>query len=280
MSTGEPNDGAVIGENADHVSATLDLPVEPFERIGAGDLRPMLFGIDGVGENIVAGRRAEDTNYLFRLNAIPDCPNRMSSLTSMHTRAGTKVPSERFVIGCCIGENVSPILAYVTGLNWTSLISGAVLGAIGVGIRVVVQAPVKALIEHAQFIRLLSFLSPQRPFTGSWHVAWKVESRRFPTINEDTVRVYRLLSNITFTTVATLKDGSTEKCVFVGKLIDRTVTGRWHNPEDVDRGYFGSFQFRLHGSLKTAVGSWIGWSNDGLVQANEMTLERRNGGTK
>ena len=175
------------------------------------------------------------------------------------------------------GDRVTSIIDYVSNVDWKSLVSGAVLGAIGLGVRTVVQAPVKALIEHARFVRLLSFLSLQRPFVGLWHVAWRVESRRFPEINEDTVRVYRLFSNVTFTTVATLKDGTTERCVFVGKLIDRTVTGRWYNPEDTDLGYFGSFQFRLHGSLKAGAGSWIGWSSDGAVQANEMTLERRNG---
>lgn len=174
---------------------------------------------------------------------------------------------------------MTSIVAYVSSINWWALVSGAVLGAIGLGVRTVVQAPVKALIEHARFVRLLSGISPQRPFVGFWHVAWKVESRRFPEINEDTVRVYRLFSNVTFTTVATLRDGTTERCVFVGKLIDRTVTGRWYNPEDMDLGYFGSFQFRLHGSLKAGAGSWIGWSSDGAVQANGMTLERRDGRT-
>ena len=173
------------------------------------------------------------------------------------------------------GSTVTSVVAYVSGIDWVSLVSGAVLGALGLGVRTIVQTPLRALTEHALVVRGLSFLSPQRPFVGFWHVAWKVESRRFPETNEDTVRVYRLFSNVTFTTVATLEDGTTEKCVFVGKLVDRTVTGRWYNPEDIDRGYYGSFQFRLHGSLKAAAGSWVGWANDGEVQANEMTLERR-----
>jgi hypothetical protein len=129
------------------------------------------------------------------------------------------------------------IVGYLSGIDWAASVSGAVLGALGLGVRTVVQAPVKALTEHARVVRFLSFLSPQQPFSGQWRVAWKVESRRFPEVNEDTVRVFRLFSNVTFTTVATLRDGSSEICVFVGKLIDRTVTGRWYNPEDEDRGY-------------------------------------------
>src|SRR5258708_5836281 len=92
-------------------------------------------------------------------------------------------------------SNLNEILDYFRGVDWRALISGAVLGALGFGIRTVIQAPVKALTEHSTGIRLLSFLSPQKPFTGSWNVTWKVQSRRFPETNSDKVRVSRLFSN-------------------------------------------------------------------------------------
>lgn len=165
-------------------------------------------------------------------------------------------------------------MKWFAGVDWLALASGAAIGVLGLGLRIIMQAPVKAVTEHALAIRALSRLSPQEPFGGTWEVTWRVDSRRFPDENIDRVRIYRLFSNITFTTTATLRDGSSEQCVFVGKLVDKTITGRWYNPADADRGYFGTFQTRLHASLKDAKGSWVGWTNDGEVQANALTLKK------
>lgn len=162
----------------------------------------------------------------------------------------------------------------LASIDWTTLISGAALATLGIGLRTIIQAPIKALTEHSLVIRLLSWLSPQQPLAGNWDVTWKVDSRRFQDANTDRVRIHRLFSNVTFTTTAILRDGSSEQCVFVGKLLDKTITGRWFNPADADRGYFGTFQVRLHASLKDARGAWVGWTNDGAIQANDLVLTK------
>src|SRR4051812_26659311 len=51
---GEPDDRRRVRKDADHIRATLDLTVEPLERVGAGDLRPVLAGEGGVGEDVFA----------------------------------------------------------------------------------------------------------------------------------------------------------------------------------------------------------------------------------
>ena len=163
---------------------------------------------------------------------------------------------------------------FLRTIEWGALISGAAIGALGLGARIIIQAPVRALTEQARIIRSFWWLSPQKPFGGVWEVIWKVESARFPPENVDRVHVRRLFANVTFSTSATLADGSSERCVFVGKLVDKAVTGRWFNPEDEGRGYFGAFQFRLHGSLRRGDGSWVGWRNDGTIQSQELSLRR------
>lgn len=163
---------------------------------------------------------------------------------------------------------------FISNLNLWTLVSGALLGAIGLGLRTIMQEPVKAFAEQSRVIAAIYWISRQRPFSGLWEVTWHVDSARFPPENTDQVYVRRLFSNITFTTTAVLLDGSTERCVFIGKLVDKTVTGRWYNPFDQGRTYYGAFQFRLHAGLRRADGSWIGWRNDGTVQAQEMSLKR------
>ena len=103
---------------------------------------------------------------------------------------------------------------------------------------------------------------------------WHVDSTRYPEQNIDEVEIRRLFSNVSFVTTANLKDGSTQKCVFVGKLAGQAVTGRWFNPEDQEHGYFGAFQFRLDGSLRAGKGTWLGWRNDGTVASDKMTLTK------
>jgi hypothetical protein len=41
---GEANERAVVGEDADDVGASADLAVDPFERIGGAQLRPVVGG--------------------------------------------------------------------------------------------------------------------------------------------------------------------------------------------------------------------------------------------
>lgn len=170
------------------------------------------------------------------------------------------------------------VLEYWAAIDWQTFLLGAALGGLSSAIallaRTIIQQPVKALTEQSRVISFLSGLSQQQPFKGQWTVVWQVISDRYPSENIDTVRIFRLFSNIAFTTIATLNDGSTQKCVFVGKLLDRSVTGRWFNPEDQERGYFGAFQFKVHGSLRSAEGMWIGWRNDGTVASGNMVLTR------
>lgn len=170
------------------------------------------------------------------------------------------------------------VIQYLGAVDWRTLALGAAIGAITGSLtllfRTVIQQPVKALTEQNRVITWIWRLSSQAPFKGDWEVVWKVESDRYPTDNIDTVRIRRLFSNVTFTSIATLNDGSTQKCVFVGKLLNGSVTGRWFNPEDQERAYFGAFQFRIHGSLRTGAGVWIGWRNDGTVATGELILTR------
>jgi hypothetical protein len=42
--TDEPDDCGLVGEDADHIAASLVFAVEAFERIGVVDLGPMLSG--------------------------------------------------------------------------------------------------------------------------------------------------------------------------------------------------------------------------------------------
>lgn len=159
-------------------------------------------------------------------------------------------------------------------IEWWSLISGALLGAASLGMRTVIQAPVKALSERSIVIKRLSWLSPQRPFSGIWRVTWKVDSSRLAAVNSDNIRIYSLFGNVSFETTVFSLNGSAKRCVFVGKLVDKTLTGRWFDPNDAERGYFGVFQVRLHGGLADGAGAWVGWENDGGVQANDLMVEK------
>lgn len=162
----------------------------------------------------------------------------------------------------------------IFGIDVVSAIGGAAASAVTLGIRSVMIAPVKAATDRARFIRALSVIFPQKPFTNMWDITWQVASTRFKPVNTDNVKIYSVLGNVTFTTTTELLDGSEEKCVFVGKLSDRTITGRWYDPKDEGRGYFGVFQVTLHGTLKDGAGYWSGWSTDGKVQSNVMTVKR------
>jgi hypothetical protein len=99
-----------------------------------------------------------------------------------------------------------------------------------------------------------------------------VTSTRFPKENVDDVRVYSLFGNITFQTTTKMLDGTIERCVFVGKLKHRTITGRWYDPKDEGRGYYGVYQVNLHGTLREGDGHWSGWASDGTVQSNSMRM--------
>jgi hypothetical protein len=160
------------------------------------------------------------------------------------------------------------------GIDVFSAIGGAAASALTLGIRSVMIAPVKAATDRARYIRALSVIFPQKPFTDKWDVTWHVDSTRFKPTNTDNVTIFSVLGNVTFTTTTTLLDGSEEKCVFVGKLAERTITGRWYDPKDEGRGYFGVFQITLHGTLKDGAGYWSGWSTDGKVQSNIMTVKK------
>lgn len=169
---------------------------------------------------------------------------------------------------------MSTFYNFISGLDWRQILFGGAIGALTLGFRTVIQAPVKALTQHALAIRYLGWLSPQEPFSGRWEVTWHVTSSRFPDTNIDTVRIHCLFGSVTFTTSTTLRDGTPETCVFVGKLVDRTLTGRWYDPKDQDRGYFGVFQVRLHGGLREGQGAWSGWTSEGTVQSDFMTLRK------
>lgn len=169
---------------------------------------------------------------------------------------------------------LAAIWTFLQNVNWYALSTGAALGAITLGMRTIIQEPVKAVTRDARVIRWIWWLSPQTPFGGRWKVIWRVTSTRFAPENVDVVDVRRFYSTVTFRTSATLLDGSREDCVFVAQLNERKLTGRWHNPEGGDRGYYGTFQLHLHAGLKHGEGAWVGFANDGRVQADDMSMQR------
>lgn len=134
------------------------------------------------------------------------------------------------------------------------------------------RAPLKAIGRDARFVRWFSFVYPQKPFDRAWLVTWHVESSRFPPQNSDTVIVHRFFKQVTFRTTAHLSDGETEDCIFIGKLHHGRLTGRWYNPADEDHGYYGVFQMQLHPGLRQAEGAWAGFSKDGKIQSNLMSM--------
>jgi hypothetical protein len=52
---GEPDQGAVVGEDADDVGAAADLAVDPLERVGGAQLRPVVGGEAVEGEQVLFG---------------------------------------------------------------------------------------------------------------------------------------------------------------------------------------------------------------------------------
>ena len=169
---------------------------------------------------------------------------------------------------------VAEIWRWLLAVDWLTLLSGAALATLGLAARLIMREPLKAIGRDARFIRAFWWISPQSPFHGDWEVVWKVQSTRFPPQNVDRVKVRRLFTNVTFRTSATLVGGDREDCVFIGKLHERNLTGRWYNPEDQNRGYYGVFQLKLHAGLKHGDGAWAGFSNAGRVQADDMSMKR------
>ena len=55
LASHQPCDRGVVGEDADHVGAALDLLVEALERVGAPDLAPVLLGEVQERQHIVTG---------------------------------------------------------------------------------------------------------------------------------------------------------------------------------------------------------------------------------
>lgn len=167
---------------------------------------------------------------------------------------------------------LSAIWNWFCTLDWLALLSGCALTTIGFGIRALMREPLRAVTRDARFIRLFWWLTPQRPFKGSWTVRWNVSSSRFPLQNVDTVSVRHFFNYVAFKTQTTLNDGETEECVFIGKLHNQKLTGRWHNAADEANGYYGVFQMHIHAGRKEANGAWAGFTNDGNIQANNMTM--------
>jgi hypothetical protein len=163
---------------------------------------------------------------------------------------------------------------WLHSVHWAALLSGAALATIGLVLRTVMREPLRAIAKDARFIRCFWWLSPQRPFKGAWIVKWNVDSSRFPHENVDTVVIRKLFSYVTFRTTTTLLDGNREDCVFIAKLHNRKLTGRWHNPVDEDNGYYGVFQMHIHAGRQFAEGAWAGFTNDGKVQPNAMSMQR------
>ena len=64
---GEPDQRAVVGEDPDDVGAAADLAVDPLERVGRAQLRPVV-GREGVeGEQVVFGLFQEQRDLRQRL---------------------------------------------------------------------------------------------------------------------------------------------------------------------------------------------------------------------
>lgn len=167
---------------------------------------------------------------------------------------------------------VQAILNWLQAIDWGALFSGAALATMGLGARMLMREPLRTIAKDARFIRSFWWLTPQRPLAGKWEITWEVSSSRIPEQNTDIVSIRKFFSNVTFRTSTQLLDGGTEECVFLGKLHDRKITGRWHNAADEEHGYYGVFQVQVHASRKLAEGAWAGFTNDGRVQSNVMHM--------
>jgi hypothetical protein len=167
---------------------------------------------------------------------------------------------------------------YFRSIDWSTFVLGAVLGglssAIALLIKLLIQVPAKQIASNYNIIKLFSRISWNKVFVGTWEVNWEVISDNFPEVNTDHTKIYCLFSNIAFETCTVLKDGTAARCVFVGKIQERTLTGRWYDPVQEGIGYYGVFQVRLSGNLKQASGQWSGWANNGKIQSDKMTMIR------
>ena len=71
----EPDDGLLVGENADHVRSPLHLFVQPFQRIGAVQLDPVLCREGHVGQHVVLGFVHEAGEFWpFAAKLVSDMP--------------------------------------------------------------------------------------------------------------------------------------------------------------------------------------------------------------
>lgn len=161
---------------------------------------------------------------------------------------------------------------WLRSIDWLTLTSGAALATIGLGIRMLMREPIRAVIKDARFIRVFWWMTPQRPFSGDWEVTWNVDSSRIPSQNIDTVKIRKFFSHVTFCTTTVLLDGTKEECVFLGKWHNNKITGRWYNGADEVHGYYGVFQVQLHAGRRHANGTWAGFKNDGTIQSNALNI--------
>ena len=97
---GEPDQGAVVGEDADDVGAPADLAVDPLERVGGAQLRPVVGGEGVEGEQVLLGlfeqRRDLRQRLAQPLERVAD-----SSRAGLAASALKSGRSSAASIGCC-----------------------------------------------------------------------------------------------------------------------------------------------------------------------------------
>ena len=110
--------------------------------------------------------------------------------------------------------------------------------------------------------------------SGSWEFEWEVTSKNFPKSNKVRVTLYKVLHYIAAEGESRTNSGDKIKYGFVGQIDGLTVTGRWYDARDPGRGYYGTFQVVMGGTMHQAIGKWIGFANDQRVKAGDFNWQK------
>lgn len=168
--------------------------------------------------------------------------------------------------------------------------SAAVNALVGGGIVLALQALGRALVTDVAtritasvwgiraFDATLGRLRRHPVWSGTWEVAWHVESASFAAVNAKTGRLFRCLHAVAFEGHGTTASGHSVPYAFVGRLSrDKTIlTGTWFDRRAGDVGYHGVFQLKLWDpNGGRASGRWAGFSETRpIVNADLLEWER------
>jgi hypothetical protein len=165
-------------------------------------------------------------------------------------------------------------------IDWSHIVTFAAGGAATALVRTLfialVQEPARALMNRHQVIRFLSSLWPLKheAFSGNWEFEWKVDSKNFHRSNKDRVQFCKFLHFVAAELETRTRSGTRIKYGFVGQMYGSIVTGKWYDIRDPDRGYYGTFQVVMAGTMQSAEGKWLGFAKDASVKTGDLLWKR------